>query len=76
MNFESLDPNQEYYVTAYATDYLPKRKKFNPFKQTDLKFELVKTNAQNSSILEVNVVEENKTPANNATVLFYEDLNG
>ncbi|MBN2127071.1 MAG: hypothetical protein JW703_01605 [Candidatus Diapherotrites archaeon] len=76
VQFNSLNPDSEYIVTAYSLDYLPQRKKFNSFLEPNIKFELSKSTSTNSGILNVLVVDSKALAANNASVLFYEDSNG
>ncbi|MEM0359713.1 MAG: hypothetical protein QXK06_00035, partial [Candidatus Diapherotrites archaeon] len=69
--FANLDPNKTYYLTAYKQGFLPKRVKFSPSEEPDLKIELENASPSNSARLTLTVLDSEGLPAKNAKIRFY-----
>ncbi|MFH1234342.1 MAG: hypothetical protein V1493_01900 [Candidatus Diapherotrites archaeon] len=74
--FTNLDPNKEYYITAYKVGFLPKRVKFLPADEQDLKIELENSSPSNSARLTLTILDSDGNPAKKAQVRFYEMVDG
>ncbi|MDO8538095.1 MAG: hypothetical protein Q7S21_04375 [archaeon] len=75
VEFEDLNVNETYYITAFKNGFLPARIKVTPLALESVDIELVKANQSNSSVLNVQVASSNRKPANNAVLSFFEIKN-
>jgi len=71
-DFQGLNPNNTYYVTAYKNGFLPGRLEFNPGIESDLRLELANSNPGNAGTLSLSVFDSTGLPAKKARVRFYE----
>ncbi|MCX6802712.1 MAG: hypothetical protein NT067_06400 [Candidatus Diapherotrites archaeon] len=74
--FTSLNPNKIYYITAYKSGFLPKRVKFLPADESDLKIQLENSSPSNSARLTLTILDSEGNPAKKAKVRFYEMVDG
>ena len=74
--FENLDPNKEYYLTAWKHGFLPFRELFVPGEKSSFEIELVPSSPSNSATAKFTVLDSDGKPAKNAKVRFFTDVNG
>lgn len=72
VEFQDLNVNETYYITAFKQGYLPARIKVTPLALESVDIQLTKSNQSNSSVLNVQVAGSDRKPANNASISFFE----
>ncbi|MBI5553434.1 MAG: hypothetical protein HY917_01705, partial [Candidatus Diapherotrites archaeon] len=72
VQFDSLNPQETYYVTAFEPGFLPARMPFSPAQTSLVTLELEKAGPENAVFLEVTVVDSASAPANSALLTVFE----
>jgi len=74
--FENLDVTSTYYVSAWSENYVPAREEVLLSERNNVNLVLERATADNSGSLTVYTVDEQSNAVNDATLNFFEDVEG
>ncbi len=76
VEFSGLNPDENYFISAFLAGYLPFVSVFSPMTETDVEIELEPETTANTAKLNVYVTASDGLAGNNASLTFFEIING